>query len=346
MTRRRTGLRSVEGRLLLAGAAHLLGALDAAEAHTAWAYDARSMPIPLDGEPEPLWMRSDLARAAALVALGRADAAQQHLQAAIQKAQIAEIKIALSLGLVEVHLARGDMKGIEDTFKAIEADKPALPSHLATLRRTQAMIARIKGDGARSEALYGESARLFEESRMWRQGAAMHRYIAEIKRDSDPAADGAALELAKRDALRSFDAGALSEVELARALAFATRSATSEAPLEGGQGVIEAAVAAAERVERYDQVAEARRYGLLLLPATADIGVKAEAMRKALEAALASGALEEIAMLLSLKGRLEAARFNFEEAEVDLKVALSFARAAGDAELAQLIEAELAEIAR
>jgi len=280
----------------------------------------------------------------AALALGDPEKATAFVEEGLESVKDNAQAVALLLGLAEVHLSRGDLEAFMKTLARTAKRSPTRLDHIATLDRYKAMIARLQGDLDSSAALYATSAKKFEAAHHWHQAAAMWRFMAETAVEVNPAGASEALENASRASLMSFSAQSMSDTRLEQVLVFATRSASSQSPLEGARKVLKASVEASTRAERYDQQATALRYGLLTLPATADINKKSKILTDALVPAMAGTNREEIAMLLSLKGRLEAARFNFEGAQETLRDAEAFAKATGDPQLVEMIRAELKQL--
>jgi hypothetical protein len=328
---------SPEAQLLRAGASYTLGDHDAALA----ALDGAGW----EGATGEVSWRRHLARSATLLAKGDSRAAVTTLTAAADAETDATHKRSLMLGLAEVHLATGNFERFAVTLAASRGDSGAqspepTPSQEALTSRYTGLVFQSQGRIDDAIALYTSAAETYATSGDQRQAAQALLRIAELKVIAQRDATAEVSE-ARQLAIRSHDNELLGQVLLDDLTRFAEKNAAVDAPA-GGREKLEAAVAANLRADRLDRVAVARRYGLLLLPAAADLSSKKGAVKSALEAALAAPDIQEATLLLSLLAQLEAAGFSFDAANRDIDLAISFAEALGDADLVELLAAEKA----
>jgi tetratricopeptide (TPR) repeat protein len=339
---------SLEGRLLLAGAAHKSGDNPSAAAHLDWLLGADSEPTSITGQQQWLWARVAMSRAAVSVAMGNPKQAETFIEAAITKTPSDLHKATLLLGLAEIHLAAGDLNGfvsqLPKAAKRLQASGAPRRDLMALITRYKAMVMQLQGDAKAAMTLYTRSAELYEQAGQWAQAASMWRFMADSSMETAPDLTSMALDKALGASTLSLSPQSVSDSRLAAALTFAIRSASSEKSSDTVVEIFDAAIDACRRAERFDQEATAVRYKLLTLPAAVDINQKATLVIEAIKPALAGTNKEEITMLLSLHGRLEAARFNFEQAQALLEQAHAFAVTTGDPELVAMIKAELDQI--
>lgn len=333
---------SLEGRLLRAGAAIELGAVALADRLLG---EITAESASLTGSQERLQARVAMARAAVALSKGNKGAAVATIRDALKAAEGTHHAITLQLGMAEVQMARNDRGAFEAALDAASTLTGRDPMQEGTLLRYEAMRSRLGNNAASALNQYQKAAETFEGVGAWRQAATMWRFVLEVALDSDPSRVDEAMGRASQAASQSFDVGARAQVALERLKLFCLRHAEDENPPEEGQQLLQEAAELAKQAERDDLVAQAQRYGLLLVPARAPIDERVKAVVKALSAAHAAGDAVELTLLLSLMGQLEAARFRFKQAEAIYDEAIAFAELAGDGELIKMIQAERAALA-
>lgn len=330
---------TLEAKLIRAGAAYELGALEAADKELqSVGEDTGSV----DGRTEALRARVFMAKAAVALSRKEPGKAVEVLRAGLEATKETLHEWTLELSMAEVSIARGDFEMFKKSVARVVAQKDLTVMQRGTALRYQAMISRLEGDVASSMNTYQQAAEVFGEAGNHRQAALMWRFVVEVAMENDPSRVEQAMTRAEGAAAKSFDRSTTSTIASERFVLFCIQHVQDEnPPVELARTLEEAAADAALRAGRYGELAKVRRYGLLVMAPNADIDAKARQVESALDAALATNGMEEIVMLMSLMAQLEGARFRFKQAEALLNQALAFAQTSGDAELEAMIKAEL-----
>lgn len=142
----------------------------------------------------------------------------------------------------------------------------------------------------------------------------------------------------------SRDPDLIAEAAAGEWLAFAEEHAAEPEPPSDAAVRLQRALEVTRRADRLDLAARCARYGVLLLPASADIEARARAARELIPEAIASNDPGEIAIAYLLMARVERARFRYTEAQALYDLSIDFSDILGDDAMTTSIEDEAKEV--
>ena len=329
---------ALEARLFSAEAAYRLGDLDrAVELLRAPTSDTAPSGC-LSAKCARVGVSATRAWAWAMVGRGQADAARARLSEALTTTRDPDDARALKMTLVQLQLMAGALDA-----QLLTEDPGAPRRHQAELLRYRAVAQLHKGGATPQTELLCQAAALYDEARAWADAVDMWIECAQAQ-GADSEAAPTAIERAYAAATRAMQPQPLAHAIIGRTLAYAERHAADRVPPGNAGTLLALSVQEARRAELFGQAGRVQRYGLLLLPATADINARAKVLRDGLSDALAGIDGIETAFLMSLMGQLEAMRQRYTEAEALLGAAVALAEAIGEPELAAGFAEELKAI--
>ncbi len=169
------------------------------------------------------------------------------------------------------------------------------------------------------------------------------RLLASLQQPAS-AEQARSLRDASEASLASRDLDLIAEAAAAEWLAFAEEHAAAPEPPPDAAARLQRALEATRRADRLDLAARCARYGVLLLPASADIEARARAARELLPEAIASHDPGEIAIAYLLMARVERARFRYTESQALYDLSIDFSDMLGDDAMTASIEDEAKEV--